>query len=241
MEAKGSKAIRFVKGVKVRCRATRLNPREVTMDVNIRGRGIGVTDRFENYVGSKTDKVATLLPKTQSFDVKISRLTDRSPQNGDRVEITIVGPGPVIRAESEGSDKYTAFDIAYGRVLERIRRMKDRRQDRRGRGRLSLGEASAHDFSEVDITPASVQTLEAVASGGLSHDGPEGSGDEQYSPVVIRTKEFPAERFTTEEAVDQMELVGHDFFLFIETETGRPSVVYRRKGWNYGVISLNDG
>jgi len=58
--------------------------------------------------------------------------------------------------------------------------------------------------------------------------------------VVIRTKEFPAERFSVEEAVDQMELVGHDFFLFLEHESGRPSVVYRRKGWNYGVISLSD-
>ena len=211
------------------------------MDVNIRGRGIGVTDRFENYVGSKTEKVSTLLPKAQSFDVKVSRLTDRSPQNGDRVEITVIGPGPVIRAESEGNDKYSAFDIAYGRVLERIRRLKDRKQDRRGRGRLSLGEASAHDFSEVDITPAPAEALAAVANG--EHvDTDAGSGaEEQYSPVVIRTKEFPAERLTTEEAVDQMELVGHDFFLFIETESGRPSVVYRRKGWNYGVISLSDG
>src|SRR5690606_20171454 len=98
-----------------------------------------------NYVGSRTEKVEHLLPKAQSFDVKISRLSDRSPQHGDRVEITIIGPGPVIRAESAGSDKYTAFDIAYGRVLERIRRIKDKRQDRRGRGRTSLGEAAAED------------------------------------------------------------------------------------------------
>lgn len=210
------------------------------MDVNIRGRGIGVTDRFENYVGSKTDKVATLMPKAQSFEVKVSRLSDRSPQHGDRVEITVVGPGPVIRAESDGGDKYTAFDIAYGRVLERIRRLKDRKQDRRGRGRLSLGEASAHDFSEVDVTPASAETLAAVATGSVPVVGADGADEQQYNPVVIRTKEFAAERLGVEEAVDQMELVGHDFFLFIESETGKPSVVYRRKGWNYGVISLTD-
>lgn len=209
------------------------------MDVNIRGRGIGVTDRFENYVGSKTDKVAGLLPKAQSFEVKVSRLSDRSPQNGDRVEITVVGPGPVIRAESEGSDKYTAFDIAYGRVLERIRRMKDRKHDRRGRGRTSLGEAAAGDFGVVDVTPASIETIEAVATGSVPIAGTE-QAEESYTPVVIRTKEFPAERLGVEEAVDQMELVGHDFFLFIESETGKPSVVYRRKGWNYGVISLAD-
>ncbi|MDI6023784.1 ribosome-associated translation inhibitor RaiA [Leucobacter sp. UT-8R-CII-1-4] len=209
------------------------------MDVSIRGRGVGVTDRFENYVGSKTDKVELLLPKAQAFEVKVSRLSDRSPNNGDRVEITVVGPGPVIRAESTGNDKYTAFDIAYGRVLERIRRMKDRKQDRRGKGRTSLGEAAAEGFSVVDVAPAPLETLEAVATGANPVINAEQT-EEQYTPVVIRQKEFPAERCTIDEAVDQMELVGHDFFLFIETESGKPSVVYRRKGWNYGVISLAD-
>jgi len=209
------------------------------MEVQIRGRGIGVTDRFENYVDSKTAKVGTLLPKAQTFEVRVSRVSDRSPQNGDRVEITVTGPGPVIRAESEGTDKYTAFDLAYGRVLERIRRMKDRRHDRRGRGRLSLAEAASSDFDGVALTPAPLETIEAVATGGIPVVTEE-AGEEQYTPVVIRTKEFPAERYTVESAVDQMELVGHDFFLFIEETSGRPSVVYRRKGWNYGVISLSD-
>ncbi|MDQ1563037.1 MAG: hypothetical protein QOE85_2378, partial [Actinomycetota bacterium] len=61
-----------------------------------------------------------------------------------------------------------------------------------------------------------------------------------YSPVVIREKVFPAARMSTQDAVDHMELVGHDFFLFIESSSGRPSVVYRRKGWDYGVIGLDD-
>ncbi len=210
------------------------------MDVNIRGRGIGVTDRFESYVGAKSEKIEHLLPKAQTFEVKVSRLSDRSPKNGDRVELTIVGPGPVIRAESDGIDKYTAFDIAYGRVLERIRRMKDRRQDRRGRGRTSLGEAASEDFSNVDVTPAPLEVLDAVATGSIPVVGDNAANEEQYTPVVIRQKEFPAEHFSVDEAVDQMELVGHDFFLFVETGSGKPSVVYRRKGWNYGVISLAD-
>ena len=212
------------------------------MDVSIRGRNVGVTDRFQNYVGSKTDKIAVLMPKALTFEVKVSRLSDRSPQNGDRVEITIVGPGPVIRAESAGTDKYTAFDIAYGRVLERIRRSKDRRKHHRGKGRTSLAEATADDFEVVDLTPAPLETIEAVSTGNIpviveDTELPEG---ETYTPVVIRQKEFPAERLTIDEAVDQMELVGHDFFLFVERETGHPSVVYRRKGWNYGVISLTE-
>ena len=206
------------------------------MDVNIRGKNVGITDRFENYVESKTEKVVGLLPRAQAFEVRVARQSDRSPQNGDLVEITIIGPGPVIRAESAGGDKYSAFDIAYGRVLERIRRLKDRRKDRRGRGRTSLADAAANDFDAVDITPAPLEVIESVATGSVPVQSEE--GDEQYTPVVIRSKEFPAERLTIEDAVDQMELVGHDFFLFVETESGKPSVVYRRKGWNYGVISL---
>lgn len=206
------------------------------MDVSIRGRGVGVTDRFENYVGSRTEKVEHLLPKAQAFEVKVSRLSDRSPNNGDRVEITLIGPGPVIRAESTGNDKYTAFDIAYGRVLERIRRLKDKRHDRRGKGRTSLGEAAAEGFSVVDLDVAPLEVIDAVATGSVPVV--DDRAEEEYSPVVIRQKEFPAERCSVDEAVDQMELVGHDFFLFVEAETGKPSVVYRRKGWNYGVISL---
>ncbi|QIM15899.1 ribosome-associated translation inhibitor RaiA [Leucobacter insecticola] len=207
------------------------------MDVNIRGKNVGITDRFKDYVETKAEKVEGLLPKAQFFEISVSRQSDRSPQFGDRVEITLVGPGPVIRAESTGGDKYTAFDMAYGRVLERIRRMKDKKQEHRGRGRTSLADAAAHDFDMVAVKPAPLEVVESVATGGIQIEGQE-AGEEQYSPVVIRTKEFPAEKLSTEEAVDQMELVGHDFFLFVESETGRPSVVYRRKGWNYGVISL---
>ncbi|MFV0435565.1 MAG: ribosome hibernation-promoting factor, HPF/YfiA family [Leucobacter sp.] len=209
------------------------------MDVNIRGKNVGITDRFENYVESKTEKVAGLLPKAQAFEVRVSRQSDRSPKNGDTVEITLIGPGPVIRAESAGGDKYTAFDMAYGRVLERIRRMKDRKHDRRGRGRLSLADASAHDFAEIDVKPASAEVLNAVANGNGAL-AEEEVVEENYSPVVIRSKEFPAERLAVEDALDRMELVGHDFFLFIDAASDRPSVVYRRKGWNYGVIALAD-
>lgn len=209
------------------------------MEVSVRGRNVKITERFENYVASKVEKVERLLPRAQSFEVRVSRVSDRSPQNGDRVEITVAGPGPVVRAESTGGDKFTAFDIAYGRVLERVRRLKDRRSDRRGRGRVSLGDAVAHDFEQVDVVPA----VFAASAGGDVAAGVDVVDEfdaRSESPIVIRAKEFPAERMDVSMAVDQMELVGHDFYLFVDVENGRPSVVYRRKGWNYGVISLVD-
>lgn len=207
------------------------------MEVSIRGRNVGITEKFDDYVLSKTDKVAGLAPKSIAFEVQVSRLSDRSPQNGDQVELTLIGPGPVVRAESEAADKYAAFDIAYGRLLERIRRANDRKKDRRGRGRTSIGEATGGDFAGIDVVPASAEVLEGVANGQIPTQ-PE--PEPEYNPVVIRSKEFPPARLSVEEAVDQMELVGHDFFLFVETSSGKPSVVYRRKGWDYGVISLQD-
>ena len=107
---------------------------------------------------------------------------------------------------------------------------------------VSLREATAAGFSVIDITPASPEVLAKVATGQIpiqADSNPE-SEDADYSPVVIRRKVFPTSHMTVENALDHMELVGHDFFLFIDSETDRPSVVYRRKGWDYGVIGLED-
>ncbi|RLP76044.1 ribosome-associated translation inhibitor RaiA [Mycetocola tolaasinivorans] len=210
------------------------------METNIVGFGLKITDRFRDYVEEKSAKVEHLSEKAISFEVKVSRHSDKSGRRGeDRVELTLVGPGPLIRAEATGSDKYVAFDLAMAKIMERIRRSKDRRKDLRGRGRTSLHEASSEGFSSIGLEAAGVDVLNAVATGSVPIvDAVE--DDAPYSPVVIREKLFPAEWMTVEEAVDRMELVGHDFFLFIDARTDRSSVVYRRKGWDYGVIGLSE-
>jgi ribosomal subunit interface protein len=210
------------------------------VEITITGQGLGVTDRFREYVAEKAEKVDHLADKTIAFEVKVCRHHEKStgPTGDDRVELTLIGPGPIVRAESAGSDKYVAFDLAIDKLVERIRQAKDRRKVHRGQHRpVSLREASTNGFSVVDITPASVDLLERVATGSIPVPADE---DEVYSPVVIREKVFPAAHMTTENALDHMELVGHDFFLFIDATTGHPSVVYRRKGWDYGVISLDE-
>jgi hypothetical protein len=157
--------------------------------------------------------------------------------------LTLIGPGPLVRAESTGSDKYVAFDLALDKLVERIRRAKDRQKVHRGKRRpTSLREASAAGFSVVDIQPATPETMEKVRTGAIDIiDGSEAQGEEEeWSPVVIRKKVFAAVPMTVDDALYYMELVGHDFYLFIDAETDRPSVVYRRKGWDYGVIGLDD-
>ncbi|PSL38825.1 ribosomal subunit interface protein [Labedella gwakjiensis] len=212
------------------------------METNIVGLGLGITDRFRDYVEEKSDKLGNLADRALAFDVKVSRHHDKSGKPGeDRVELTLVGPGPLVRAEASGSDKYVAFDLAIAKILERVRRSKDRKKVHRGKGRTPLRAASEQGFANAGLQAASVDVLERVQTGSLDVVGSEDETDEEnYSPVVIREKEFPAEWMTVDEAVDRMELVGHDFFLFIDARTDQPSVVYRRKGWDYGVIELVD-
>jgi ribosomal subunit interface protein len=212
------------------------------VEITVTGQGLGVTDRFREYATEKAEKVEHLAERAIAFEIKVCRHHEKStgPSGDDRVELTLIGPGPIVRAESAGSDKYVAFDLAIDKLIERIRQAKDRRKVHRGQHRpVSLREASSDGFSIVDITPATAELIENVSTGTIPIQTGEVE-EPDYSPVVIREKVFPAARMSTQDAVDHMELVGHDFYLFIESSSGRPSVVYRRKGWDYGVIGLED-
>ncbi|WZH37165.1 MAG: ribosome-associated translation inhibitor RaiA [Microbacterium enclense] len=209
------------------------------MDTNIVGVGVGITDRFRTVVEEKVSRIEHLAPRAQTLDVKV---THRSYRNGrmedDTVELTLDGKGPVVRAEATDADKFAALDLAVDKISEQIRRAKDKRIDARNHPRGAKFEKGTGELSGIDVQPASVDVLRAVATGEVPVQSDSGAG-EDYSPVVIREKEFGAEWMTAEEAVDRMELVGHDFFLFIDARTDHPSVVYRRKGWDYGVIALS--
>ncbi|NBX23457.1 MAG: ribosome-associated translation inhibitor RaiA [Microbacteriaceae bacterium] len=207
------------------------------MRLNFVARHIQVTDRFHNYVSEKLAKVEQLSDKALELDVTVSRHHGgKGLVGGDRVELTLVGRGPVIRAESDGEDKYAAFDLALGRLLERLRRAKDKKKVHRGGAHhlTSLQEASADGFAGLDVTPASTQAL-GIDTGTFENP----HEDEDYSPILIRQKVFSATPMTLDDALYNMEAVGHDFYLYVDAETGRPSVVYRRKGWHYGVIGID--
>ncbi len=210
------------------------------MDITVTGRGVGIPDRFEEYATEKAERVEHLADKALALEIRVCRHHETNGSSGDdRVELTLIGPGPIVRAESDGSDKYAAFDLALDKLLERIRQAKDRKKVHRGQHRpTSMREATAGGFAGTDITPASPDLIERLTTGSIPVVVEEEEKD--WSPVVIRQKVFPAVRMTQEDAVDHMELVGHDFFLFIDALTDRPSVVYRRKGWDYGIIGLDE-
>ena len=212
------------------------------MDITLAAHNVAIPERFRDYVSEKSDKVVALADRGKTLQVKVSREnSSRGPASEDVVELTVIGKGPVIRAEARSNDKYVAFDQALDHLLTRLRRAKEKRMVHHGRQRQeSLSELSASGFSDIDVTPASVEVLRSVATGSIPvvAEGTQEASEEGDTPVVIRRKVFPAQAMSAEEALDHMELVGHDFFLFMDSESAAPSVVYRRKGRDYGVISL---
>jgi ribosomal subunit interface protein len=212
------------------------------MEVTLHSHDISIPDRFRDYVNDKSDRAIALAEKAMNFQVKVTREnSSRKGPSVDIVELTMIGKGPVIRAEARNPDKYTAFDEALDHLVRRLRRAKEKRAPHHGLHRSkSMGEMSAESFEDIDVTPASIEVIRKVETGAIpTVDVDEEELDRAVSPVVIRKKVFPSQEMSAEDAVDQMELVGHDFFLFHDAETKRPSVVYRRKGWQYGVISLD--
>lgn len=207
------------------------------METSIVGVGVSITDRFRTVAEDKSTRIENIAPRAQKLDIKVTHRTYRGAREEETVELTLTGKGPVVRAEATDGDKFAALDLAVDKLAGQLRRAKEKRVNARSDSRGAKFEKSSGSLQGIDVQPASVDTLRAVATGEV----PIITGNEEeedYTPVVIRTKRFDAEWMTVEDAVDRMELVGHDFFLFIDARTDHPSVVYRRKGWDYGVISL---
>lgn len=199
------------------------------MDVNVIGRNVSVTDRFREYVEDRAAKVEQLSPKAQKIDIKVSRQPNARVADSEMtVEVTVIGPGPAVRAEAHSSEKFSAFDLAFAKLLERLRRARDKAKDHRRNDR-----ALSQPIDPESVPASDKSLLEQVEEARRAEE----VGD---VPVEIRRKRFPAVPMTEDDAVDNMELVGHPFYLFLDSETGLPSLVYRRRGWSYGVIALDE-
>ena len=202
------------------------------MDVVVTGRHCEITDRYRSHVEEK-------LTRLEKHDHRIMRVQvevdcEPNPRQRDRavrIELTAFSKGPVIRAEAAAVDKMAAFDLALDKMASQMRRAADRRRVHHGRhAPVSVGQALA-DVDEI---------AEQTSDDDEVHDRQVGpitvAGD---GPLVVREKIHPASPMTLDQALYEMELVGHDFYLFVDKENDRPSVVYRRRGYDYGVIALD--
>ena len=207
------------------------------MEISISARNLAVSQRFKDYVEERAHKVEQFAHKVQELSIKVTR-HDHSRNSGpeDQVELTVHHGGHWVRAEANAADKFAAFDIAFGKLTERLRRASDKRKVHHGRhGSPGTSELTASDFAALDVTPVDLELLTGASTGDPDNDEIEVLGQ---SPIVIRRKEFKDEPMTVDDALYRMELVGHDFYLFHDSATDKPSVVYRRKGWDYGLITL---
>ncbi len=195
------------------------------MDIVVRGRHLDVSQRFKEHVEGKLDRIDRFGLPISNVDVEISH--EVNPRQSDRafeVELTCRGTGPVIRAEAHAQDKYAATDIALGRLEERLRRAADRKRTRRTEKVLVVPSAQPTPVS----APSEPPVEGAVDDGTVWAEG----------PIVVRLKEHVSQPMSVAQAVEALELVGHDFYLFRDNESGAPSVVYHRRGYNYGLLRL---
>ncbi|MDN3903972.1 ribosome-associated translation inhibitor RaiA [Arthrobacter sp. YD2] len=211
------------------------------MEFMISGRNVAVSDRFREYAEEKIGKVEALGDKVQRVEARVTKQGNvRDADSALTVEITVTGRGPVVRAEATSGDKFAAFDLAYGKLLERLRRASDRRKVHHGRHAPIPVRVATADLGPVSTSePLHEQVAAAAEAEATEADTGENEDAAGDCPVLIRRKVFPGAPMSLDDAVDNMELVGHDFYLFVDSATGAPSVVYRRRGWTYGVITLD--
>lgn len=202
---------------------------EPNAEVVVKGRNVEVPDHFRIYVSEKLSRLERFDRTIYLFDVELDHERNRRQRkNCQHVEITARGRGPVVRGEACADSFYAALEAAAGKLESRLRRSKDRRKIHYGdKTPVSLAEATAHDPLPGLTAPAQDESP-AFADGVNDHE----------PGRIVRTKEHPAKPMTVDDALYEMELVGHDFFLFHDKESDKPSVVYRRHAYDYGLIRL---
>lgn len=208
------------------------------MELIVTGRKKDISERFRRHLEEKLEKIPQLAPRVRRTEVVLTHEANpRQAKEAERCEITCYVARTVIRAEAAADDEYAAVDLAMTKLTERLRRMHDRRRiSRAGKHRpASVAEATFGLPTEPPAAPSEnghrTPTTEEALDEALQTEG--------NSPIEIREKVHPSSPMTVGEALSRMELVGHDFFLFHDVDTDRPSVVYRRRGWSYGVLRLD--
>lgn len=217
------------------------------MEIVVKGRNVEVPDHFRAHVEEKLTRSERYDPKIIRVDVELSHETNRrQSKTCQRVQITLGSRGPAVRAEASADSFYSALDSAVTKLEARLRRAHDRRHDRLTE-RTPIGAVPVDPDLTTDgaMMPGSVATLqaapplEAEPDAGTEEDALSHSYGADGGPGrIVRIKHHPAEPITVDQALFQMELVGHDFYLFNDADSGMCSVVYRRKGFDYGLLRL---
>ena len=215
------------------------------MDIVVSGRNVEVPDHYRIHVAEKLSRIERFDHKVIRIDVELQHEPNRRQSSAcQHVEITCKSRGPVVRSEACAADFYAALDAAAGKLEARLRRAADRRRVHYGQRRTkSVLDAT----TQAEAEQAAVETNLNGSDGTPALDVQQSTAPapEHVAPAddtlgqVVREKDHDAVPMSVDQALHEMELVGHDFYLFADSESGLPSVVYRRRGYAYGVIRLN--
>jgi ribosomal subunit interface protein len=226
-----------------------------------------VQERFRKVASAKLAGIEKLDGRAIRIDVQVTAEPNpRQADRRERVELTVTSRGPAIRAEAASDDRFAAFDLAFAKLESRLRRACDRRKGRHGaHAAIRLTDLPESDLASDAELPAirlgrgggllagnAAPAMAAMAAAADAADAEETAAEEESAegtdeipvdmqgtgPLVVREKFHAATPMGIEQALFEMELVGHDFFLFTDAASGLPSVVYRRRGYQYGVIRL---
>jgi len=207
------------------------------MEIVVRGRNVEVPEHFRQHVWDKLTPLDRFDGKLKILRIDVELFHEKNPRQSDncqRVEITLRGKGPVVRAEACAPDFYSALDLAAGKLDARLRKAADRR-------RVHHGRRTPDSVRLAGNTAADLGTSESLDLDRQLAEGPHVTDLDEHLPGrIVREKQHPATPMTVDQALHEMELVGHDFFLFQCADTGRPTVVYRRHAYDYGLIRLVD-
>ncbi len=215
------------------------------LELVVRGRNADVSSKFQELTEDKLSRIDRFGVQIQRIDLEVSK--ESNPRLADRafqVELTCRGKGPVIRAEANAPDEYSALDLAIGRLEQQLRRAHDRSKIVKGGLHRSKSVPDGADLAAgLGLDGDTAEASKESASADELADKYQADADEVFSkgPVVVRDKTHPTIPMSIEQAVTEMELVGHDFFLFEDEESGGPAVVYRRRGYDYGLIRIDTG
>ncbi|MGD1849402.1 MAG: ribosome hibernation-promoting factor, HPF/YfiA family [Cyanophyceae cyanobacterium] len=185
------------------------------MKLVIQGKNIEVTESLHNYVQAKVDKAISHFHNL-AMEVDVHLSVARNPRIEPRqtAEVTIYANGTVVRAEESSENLYASIDLVADKITRQLRKYKEKRQDRR--------QAAVKTADVLGETPV---------NGTMVPDR-----EPELPETVVRTKYFPMQPMSVAEALEQLELVDHDFFMFANSETGEINVIYERNHGGYGVI-----
>lgn len=199
------------------------------MDIQVRGNGVAVNDDLREFVRRRAARLDRLIGRVVDAKLELRALHNRVGPDTTAAQLTIQSGREVLRAEERAAEQIVAVDQAFDKLERQVRRVHDKRRRRKTAGQATIRAGAAVQEQELE------RELELEALDGLETD------DEVELGTLVRVKRFGLKPMDVEEAIEQMELLGHDFFLFHHVEEDIPSVVYRRRDGTYGLLVPSRG